>query len=236
MSINTTAASAASVSKPRRKTQEVRSMETQERIIQAATEVLRQKGYAGLRVADVTSVAGVSRGAQSHHFHTKVEIVLAVMTNVFEQATTDSQARIAAIQPEDNLMEALIADASAFFLGPDFSLGLDMLGAGGRDPELRSSVQEIARSNRFKVESRWISLLEQRGLAHSDAEDVLWLVFNAIRGLSVRQLWQLDLVRFERVKALTLTAAMELYHQKLHTAQTLNANSNTNATTQGQQS
>ena len=200
--------------RPKRKTQEVRSMETQDRIIEAALKVLREKGYAGLRVADVTAVAGVSRGAQSHHFHTKVDIVLAVITRVFEQATEDSRRRVAALQPEDDIIAALIADASAFFLGPDFSLGLDMLGAGGRDPELRSSVQEIARANRFLVEGLWIELLEQRGLTPDDAQDLLWLVFSAIRGLSVRQLWQLDQTRFNRVKELIFNSATDFLRQK----------------------
>lgn len=202
------------VQKAPRRSQAERRTETQERIIAAAIEILRSKGYAGLRVADVTEVAGVSRGAQSHHFHSKVELVLAVFRKIFEEATELSRARIAAVKPATDVIEALIADASGFFLGKDFALGLDMLGGGGRDPELREAIQEIARSNRFLVESMWMTVLEGRGLSRDDAEDVLWLVFSVIRGLSVRLLWQYDEQRFERVKALAYDAAKDLYERK----------------------
>lgn len=200
--------------KPKRRTQAERSSETQERVIKASVELLRLKGYAGFRVADVTEMAGVSRGAQSHHFPTKVDLVLSAISRVFDEATEASQMRIAAVKPDDDVIETMIADASDFFLGENFSIGLDMLGAAGREPELRDAVQKIARSNRHLVEDMWIGLLLTRGLSREDAEDVLWLVFSSIRGLSVRLLWQFDYERFERVKRITYQAARDLFERK----------------------
>ncbi len=200
--------------KPKRRTQAERSSETQERVISAAVEILRSKGYAGFRVADVTEEAGVSRGAQTHHFPTKVDLVLCAVARVFDQATEASRLRIAAVKPENDVIAEMIADASDFFLGQNFSIGLDILGAAGRDPELRDAVQKVARSNRHLVEDMWIGLLLTRGLSREDAEDVLWLVFSSIRGLSVRLLWQFDKERFERVKLITYQAAFELFDRK----------------------
>jgi AcrR family transcriptional regulator len=197
-----------------RRTQAERSLDTQERILVAAIEVMREHGYAGLRVADVTAAARVSRGAQTHHFRSKLELVLAMFSRMFEQASAASRQRVAAVGPQDDVIAAMIADASAFFLGKDFSLGLDMLGAGGRDPELREAVQASAKSNRFAVENLWKDLLVERGLSRENADDLLWLTFSSIRGLSVRLLWDQDLVRFERVKSLTYDAAMQLYERQ----------------------
>jgi AcrR family transcriptional regulator len=207
------------ISKARR-TQEERRTDTQERIVAATIEVLRAKGYAGLRISDVVAVAGVSRGAQTHHFRSKVELVLAVFSEVFEQATRESRKRIEALTLDDDVVAALIDDASAFFLGENFSLGLDMLGGGGRDADLREAVQAIARSNRFLVEKMWVAVLESRGLSSEDAEDTLWLVFSMVRGLSVRLLWQYDQKRFVRVKELAYNAAKDLYERKRTTAST----------------
>lgn len=201
--------------KPQRRSQAERSSETQERIIIAAIDVLRERGFAGLRVADVTEVAGVSRGAQSHHFHSKAELVLAVFARVFEDASRDSTARIDAVRPGDDVVAAMVADASAFFLGENFSIGMDLLGAADRDPELRDSVRLIARNNRLQVEQRWIAQLEQRGLSQAIAEDLLWLVFSMIRGLSVRLLWQNDPQRFDKVKQLAYEAGLALYQRGL---------------------
>jgi AcrR family transcriptional regulator len=194
-----------------RRTQAERSLETRERIIRASIELLHTRGFAGFRVADVTEVAGVSRGAQSHHFHSKAELVLAVFKKVFEEASEQSLARIASVGPGDDVVAAMVTDAAAFFLGENFAIGLDLLGAADRDPELRVEVQEIARDTRTMVESMWLEELGRRGLSADAAEDVLWLVFSMIRGLAVRLLWQYDGARFERVKQLAYEAAQAVY-------------------------
>lgn len=51
-----------------RRTQAERTEDMRRRILDAAVEELTDKGYAGLRTADVAKRAGVSRGAQTHHF------------------------------------------------------------------------------------------------------------------------------------------------------------------------
>ncbi len=201
--------------KTNKKTQAERRQETRERITAAAIETLRHKGYAGFRVADVATGAGVSRGAQTHHFPSKRKLVLAVFATVFNHSAEASRARIASIQPEDDVIEAMLVDAADFFLSPEFSMGLDMLASAERDPELRDAVSDTARTTRSLVERMWVELLIFRGLQREDAEDLLWLVFSAIRGLSVRMLWQFDNDRFERLKRITYQAACDLYEKKL---------------------
>lgn len=199
---------------PNKRTQAERRQDTRERITAAAIETLRRRGYAGFRVADVAIEAGVSRGAQTHHFPSKRELVLAIFASVFNRAADASRQRMASITPEDDVIDALLIDAAEFFLSPDFTMGMDMLGAAERDPELRDAVSDSARSTRLLVEQMWVELLISRGLPRDDAEDLLWLVFSAIRGLSVRMLWQFDNDRFERLKRTTYQAASDLYEKK----------------------
>ncbi|VXB12971.1 TetR/AcrR family transcriptional regulator [Massilia sp. 9I] len=194
-----------------RRSQAERSAETKERIILAAINLLRSRGFAGLRVADVTEEAGVSRGAQSHHFHSKADLVLAVFARMFEDAGRESAGRLAEVGEDDDIVAAMVEDAANFFLHPDFAIGLDLLAAAERDPELREGVRAISRDNRLAVEDAWLAELERRGVSHEAALDILWLVFSTIRGLSVRMLWQVDTPRFERVKQLAYEAGRALY-------------------------
>ena len=62
-------------------------------IFDAAVGVLRKKGYAHFRTADVAKAAGVSRGAQLHHFKTKEKLVYATMEHVFHNVLETSQRR-----------------------------------------------------------------------------------------------------------------------------------------------
>lgn len=195
----------------KRRTQAERVNETRGRLIAAALGVLRDKGYAGFRIADVTDAAGLSRGGQTHHFPTKLDLVLATFDWLYEQITERSRARLAQLKPDDDVIQQMLDDAADFFLGEDFSIGLDLLAAADRDPGLREGIQRTAKENRSVVEDMWVGVLMSRGLSRSDAEDLLWLIFNSMRGLAVRSLWQQDKERFEHVKNLTLEIARERY-------------------------
>src|SRR4051794_30919804 len=63
-----------------RRTQAERSETTRKQLLDAATKLIRQKGFGGLRTIEVASLAGVSRGALMHHFPNKHALVVAVLT------------------------------------------------------------------------------------------------------------------------------------------------------------
>ena len=78
---------------PTRRTQAERSGETRRRILDAAVELLGERGYAGLRTGDVAAAAGVSKGAQTHHFPSKDDLVVAVVEHVFKRASEQAKTR-----------------------------------------------------------------------------------------------------------------------------------------------
>src|SRR5258708_4581316 len=76
-----------------RRTQAERSETTRKQLLDAATKLIRQKGFGGLRTIEVASVAGVSRGALMHHFPSKHALVVAVLTYVNEVTFAQSTRR-----------------------------------------------------------------------------------------------------------------------------------------------
>ena len=61
--------------KPPRRTQEERSATTRAALLDATVDCLVEYGYANLTTTRVVERAGVSRGAQVHHFPTKAQLV-----------------------------------------------------------------------------------------------------------------------------------------------------------------
>ncbi len=55
---------------------------TRERIVQAARELVVERGYAGVSTAEVLDRAGVSRGGLYHHFDGKDQLMAAVLEAV----------------------------------------------------------------------------------------------------------------------------------------------------------
>lgn len=75
-----------------RRTHEERSAETQSALVEAAISSLCELGYAGITTAEVARRAGCTTGAMHHHFGSKGELMLAVLTRMsleFEQAYRD---------------------------------------------------------------------------------------------------------------------------------------------------
>lgn len=176
----------------KRRTQAERSDEMRQRVIEAAAEVLRRKGYAGLRTDEVSRVAGVSRGAQQHHFPTKDSLVLATASYLLNDGLERGRQRAEGAVRGSDPVEAIIQDCMDFFLGRDFGVILDLVLASTKDRDLRQRVYQYARETRLAVEDAWLKVLCAHGIPAQTAETVLWLTISIVRGFSVRALWQRD--------------------------------------------
>jgi AcrR family transcriptional regulator len=175
-----------------RRTQAERSDEMRQRVIEAAAEVLRRKGYAGLRTDEVSRVAGVSRGAQQYHFPTKDSLVLATASHLLNDSLERGRKRAESAEHGSDPVEAIIQDCMDFFLGRDFGVILDLVLASTKDRGLRQQVYQYARQSRLAVEEAWLKVLCAHGVPVEAAEKALWLTISIIRGFSVRALWQRD--------------------------------------------
>lgn len=184
----------------RRRTQEERTEETRTRLLEAALKVMQRRGYSGFRTAEVAAVAGVSRGAQLHHFPSKESLVLATIEYAFNLAASEGRRRARrAASDIENPLDAIIEDTREFFFGDYFFVSLDVVMAAAKDKKFREKIFTIARESRIPVEQAWLDVLLKSGLSEERAEDLLWLTVSIVRGLAIRSLWQNDPERFDRL-------------------------------------
>ncbi|MFK4539774.1 AcrR family transcriptional regulator [Bradyrhizobium ottawaense] len=184
-----------------KRTQAERSQATQKLILDAAVRIMARKGTAGLRTGDVAKEAGVSVGAQLHHFPTKRSLVLAAFQHVNERSTemSNQRARFARRAPDpEAIIAAIVADASDFFFGKGFFIEMGLV-FGEADGELRKFVRKSSRRSRFFVEKTWTDALEDRGLPHALASDILALTLGIVRGFVMRRLIDDDPARREHL-------------------------------------
>lgn len=182
-----------------RRTQAERSGETRRRILDAALLILGERGYAGLRTTDVAAAAGVSKGAQTHHFPSKDELVVAVVEHVFQRASEQARVRARRAASPDEALKALIADAQEFFFSELFLIALDLAIQGRLRDERSNSLTELSAATRLPVEAHWRAALVDSGVPADVADDLLWLTLSIVRGLAIRRLWQHDPPRFKRL-------------------------------------
>lgn len=190
---------------PVRLTQAERSERMRQRVLAAAFEVLRERGCAGFTTAEVARRAGVSRGAQLHHFPSKHELVTAAMEHVFSISLAEGLALAAAAQRSGQPLETLLRDAQAFYFSDYFYVGLDMLLAGGKDPALSAAGVRAVREYRHPVEHAWLEVMRSLGLPPDNAEDLLLLTISLVRGFGIRNLWAPEPDRVARLLGLWQT-------------------------------
>lgn len=182
-----------------RRTQAERTEETRRRLLDASVEVMGSKGYAGFRTADVADAAGVSRGAMTHHFPSKDDLVMALVEHVFERTAEIGRERAHRFDTVGEAIHALIVDSQEFFFSELFLIAMDLAIQGRIRTGETGPLSGISAAARLPLEHRWVEALIATGVPASVAEDLMWLTLSIVRGLAVRRLWQQDSPRFKRL-------------------------------------
>ncbi len=177
----------------------VRSARMQQRLSEAAYEVIREGGYANFRTSAVSKRAGVSQGAQLHHYPTKNSLAIAAMEHAYGRAYEQFERNLASRAEGDDLIELILKDFADFYLSEYFMVALDILMAGGKNEELHEEVTEMSRQFRDTVERHWLEQLVDDGWSLTLAEDVLALSHSLVRGFATRALIRNDPAEFDRL-------------------------------------
>lgn len=127
---------------PVRQTQEERSRETQRKLMSAVVECLVEYGWSGTTTALVSQRAGVSRGAQLHHFASRGELVAAAVEYVGAEGVRELRSRAAAVAAGARAVrtEAVVQLIVDFFTSPLFAAALEMWVAARTDSTLHTVV------------------------------------------------------------------------------------------------
>jgi AcrR family transcriptional regulator len=120
------------------RTQEQRRAETQGRLLDATIECLAELGWAGASTTEVARRAGVSRGAQQHHYPTKMSLVAAALEHLLERHRIAYE-RAFAVLPDDrrNVAGALDLLWDTFRQAPSLAL-MELAMAARTDEALRA--------------------------------------------------------------------------------------------------
>jgi AcrR family transcriptional regulator len=191
------------------RTQEERTAETRARLLDATIACIVDFGYTQTTTRRVAELAGVSAGAQAHHFPRRVDLVAAAAEHLVERRIEIGRRRAQRLTgPPEERLPALLDLIWADFSSPTFAVVLKLWAAAADEPELYERL--IAGERRL---AREITELAAEALAE-DAESKLLLIFSACRGLALteqleprerRRRDQWPLLREELLSALTRT-------------------------------
>ncbi|MCW2757840.1 MAG: transcriptional regulator, TetR family [Nocardioidaceae bacterium] len=110
------------------------------RLLDATVECLVERGFAGTSTTLVSERAGVSRGAQLHHFPTKNDLVLAAVQHLSEQRAHDLQQAATRLPTGSRRTRAVLDMLGDHFAGPVFTAALELWVAARTDAQLHEQV------------------------------------------------------------------------------------------------
>jgi len=145
------------VSTTTRVPQEERTRAMRLRLMDATVELLVERGFSGTSTTLVSERAGVSRGAQLHHFPTKNDLVVAAVEHLTEVRGRELRESFADL-PSRGRTKAVVRTLGDHFASPVFAAALELWVAARSDATLLAAVapleQRVGRdAHRLTVEA-----------------------------------------------------------------------------------
>ncbi|GIF65156.1 TetR family transcriptional regulator [Asanoa ishikariensis] len=174
--------------------QQERSRATQARLLDAAVDSLVDLGWAGTTTTVIAERAGVSRGAQLHHYPTKATLVMAAVEHLADRRAAEIRAEAASLPAGTQRVDRVIDMLAAVFTGPLYAAALEVWVAARTDPELRTALVPVEARVGRELHRLTVELLgadERRAGVRESVQATLDLM----RGLGVANLLSDDTAR-----------------------------------------
>jgi AcrR family transcriptional regulator len=183
-------------------TQQERSRATQQRLLDATVDCLVEHGWAGTTTTLIAERAGLSRGAQLHHYPTKTALVLAAITHLTKRRAAELTAEAATLrtEPAPERVGHVVDMLAAAFTGPLFAAALELWVAARTDPELRDALVPMEARMGREMHRIAVTLLDADE-SRPGVRQAVQATLDLLRGLGVANLLTDDTPRRDALLA-----------------------------------
>ncbi|MGV9666653.1 TetR/AcrR family transcriptional regulator [Nocardia niigatensis] len=175
-----------------------KSLRTRALLLDAAIESLAEVGYASASIADITARAGVTRGAQLHHFHTRQELFAQTIEHLTLRQGEALARRVRTLPGESSAGEVLVELVTAPFAGKLGKASVELYVGIANDKDLRRNMLRVQHDLTVELLDacgRFIEAPRER------LEAAFWLTINLVRGATLDEMVGRDRLRRKQVLA-----------------------------------
>lgn len=172
----------------RRRTQEERRNETRALLLDVTIECLSELGYASTTTTVVAERAGLSRGAQLHHFGNKQQLVVAAMEHLFERRLDEFEHALHSLPAGADVTGAAIDLLWKIFSGPTYYAYMELVVAARTDSDLEKIIIELNHRFDARVDATFREFFENTP-ENAAFYDVVWTgVLALLEGLAFEKI------------------------------------------------
>jgi AcrR family transcriptional regulator len=162
---------------------QARSQATRLKLLDAAVDELVACGYGKLTTKSVAARAGVSRGAQQHHFPVKAALVSEAVQHLAIRQLEEIRSRSARIGTGPARVERILDVLFELYAGPLFAAMIELTLAARGDEELARAVAPIEREVSRGINEQAAELFGPAVVGQPDFDKRLRQAVATIRGL-----------------------------------------------------
>ncbi|MFT4083772.1 MAG: TetR/AcrR family transcriptional regulator [Nocardioides sp.] len=181
------------------------------RLLEACVELLVERGFAGTSTTLVSQRAGVSRGAQLHHFPTKNDLVVAAVEHLAEARGDALRAAATGIRPGPKRTRKVLEMLAEHVTSPVFTAALELWVAARTDPVLLAAVAPLEQKIGRELHSLTVELLAADE-SRAGVRELVQATLDLMRGLGLAATLSDDARRRHRILdrwACTLDTVLE---------------------------
>lgn len=178
--------------------QEERTRAMRHRLLEATVELLVERGWSGTTTTLVSKRAGVSRGAQLHHFPTKSALVLAAVEHLSEVRGRELDEAAEKLPGGRRRTRAVLEMLADHFTSPVFTAALELWVAARTDPDLLAAVSPLERNIGREIHRRTVELLDVDETSPGTRE-LVQATLDLVRGLGLANTISDDTARRKRI-------------------------------------
>jgi AcrR family transcriptional regulator len=183
----------------RRRTQEERTTETRSRLLEATLSALMEEGYARTTTSSIADRARVSRGALSHHYASKEDLVVEAVEHLLNQATADIRAMADDVTAGRLSLDTFLDRSWAMFSGRLFYVTLEHVAEARHNDKLRARMIPVVREFHRALDEIWRGYFASAGLSDVELETTLNATLCLLRGMGLQTVLRDDPAYYERL-------------------------------------
>jgi AcrR family transcriptional regulator len=175
-----------------RRTQEERTAETRARLIEATLTLFIDRGYARTTTADIAARAGVTRGALTHHFSGKDDLVVHAVEHQLRASAGEIRELAKSVQAGTLSLADFIDRLWGMFSGRLFLITLEHVAEARHNAVLRKRLVAVVREFHDALDETWHEFFKGSSLGDTEVETIFNATLCLLRGMGLQTILRND--------------------------------------------
>jgi AcrR family transcriptional regulator len=185
----------------RRRSQQERSAETSTRLLNATIDLLHDHGFSRLSTPEIARAAGVSRGALTHHFASKEDLVTRAIAHMLRRTTADLHDFAEDFAARGGSSDEIVDYIWQIMSDRLFYVTMEYLPEARHNADFKKSLVPVVREFHAGLDAVWTALAQRTGVDPDHARTVMNATMCLVRGMIAQTILRRDAPYYEDLLA-----------------------------------